>query len=93
MRGTGQSADPLHPVALNSGSRVPVQGDAGAAHMVAADPSAAADELATIAYMHPQLRATVASNPATPASVLEWLAALGDPAVHAAIASRVQAPA
>lgn len=48
------------------------------------DPS----ELADLAYSYPMLRAAIAGNPATPATVLDWLAESGDSAVMAAIAAR-----
>ncbi|MDN4480400.1 hypothetical protein [Demequina muriae] len=54
----------------------------------AANPSASPQELASIAYSHPEIRATIAGNPAAPANLLEWLAAVGDTAVHAAISAR-----
>jgi len=60
----------------------------GAEKALAADPSASAEELAEIAYAEPMLRPVVAANPATPASLLEWLSALGDPAVQRAIGAR-----
>ncbi|WP_061961400.1 hypothetical protein [Demequina flava] len=56
--------------------------------LVAADPAAAPSELARIAFACPHLRAAVAANPATPANLLEWLAAVGDEAVVASIARR-----
>lgn len=59
----------------------------------AASPHASAQELASIAYAHPEIRATIAGNPATSASLLEWLAAVGDTAVHAAISAREPAGA
>ncbi|MFW2512524.1 hypothetical protein ACNI3K_01965 [Demequina sp. SO4-13] len=58
----------------------------------AASPDASPQELASIAYSHPEIRATIAGNPATPASLLEWLASGGDTAVHAAISARESAP-
>ncbi|WP_084079376.1 hypothetical protein [Demequina sp. NBRC 110057] len=57
----------------------------------AADPTATPAELARIAYAHPDMRATIAANPASPASLLEWLASVGDPAVHSAISTRTRA--
>ncbi|WP_284327992.1 hypothetical protein [Demequina litorisediminis] len=59
--------------------------------MRAADPTASPQELARIAYAHPDMRATVAGNPSTPANLLEWLASVGDPAVHSAISTRTSA--
>ncbi len=55
---------------------------------VASDPRSSAEDLAEIAYAEPKLRPAVAANPATPASLLEWLSALGDPAVQRAISAR-----
>lgn len=54
------------------------------AHDPHADPSA----LARVAFAHPEARAVVAANPATPANLLEWLAAVGDPAVVDTISQR-----
>lgn len=54
----------------------------------AADPAASPTELADLAYAHPELRTVIASNPATPANVLGWLASSGDDAVADAIAGR-----
>ena len=56
----------------------------------AANPSASPQELASMAYLNPSLRATIAGNPAAPASLLEWLAGLGDSSVRAAINARGQ---
>lgn len=58
----------------------------------AADPSASSQELASIAYLNPSIRATVARNPATPACLLAWLASVGDASVHAAISARAMEP-
>ena len=58
----------------------------------AGNPEASPQELASIAYSHPEIRATVAGNPSTPANVLEWLAAVGDASVHAAISAREPSP-
>lgn len=65
------------------------EGGDGRVRALAADPEASPQELADIAFTKPQLRATVASNPATPSNVLEWLASQGDPVVHAAIKARM----
>ncbi len=54
----------------------------------AANPKASPQELASIAYMNPSIRATIAGNPAAPASLLEWLASVGDSSVQAAISAR-----
>lgn len=54
----------------------------------AADPGTSASALYAIATTIPQLRATVAANPATYPDLVEWLGALGDPEIDAAIASR-----
>ena len=54
----------------------------------AANPAASPQELASMAYLNPSLRATIAGNPAAPASLLEWLANLGDSSVRAAINAR-----
>lgn len=54
----------------------------------ASDPRTPGAELADLAYTHPDLRVSIASNPSTPSSVLGWLAASGDDAVVDAIAAR-----
>ncbi|WNM24673.1 hypothetical protein RN607_00845 [Demequina capsici] len=60
----------------------------GTGEVLASDPEASPEQLAEIAYAQPTLRPVVAANPSTPASLLEWLAALGDPAVQRAIGAR-----
>lgn len=54
----------------------------------ATDPSTPGPELADLAYTEPDLRVSIAANPATPSSVLGWLASSGDDAVLDAIAGR-----
>jgi len=54
----------------------------------AADPDSSAEHLADLAYGHPELHELLALNPGTPASVLEWMASLGDPVVTGAIGER-----
>lgn len=54
----------------------------------ASDPTTSLELLAELAYQHPDLRAVVASNPATYPGLLEWLAQIGDPEIDAAIARR-----
>ena len=88
-------AEDLAPVlAVNRSSVIPVSASTPGSpsdrmlRMRAADPTASPQELARIAYAHADMRATVAGNPATPANLLEWLASVGDPAVHAAISTR-----
>uniref|UniRef100_UPI0035C9B475 variant leucine-rich repeat-containing protein n=1 Tax=Actinotalea sp. JY-7885 TaxID=2758576 RepID=UPI0035C9B475 len=54
----------------------------------AADPTTPGQTLADIAAQRPDLRPAVAANPATYPGLLEWLSALGDPAVDAALAAR-----
>lgn len=58
----------------------------------AANPTASPQELASMAYLNPSLRATIAGNPAAPASLLEWLASVGDSSVRAAINARGPLP-
>lgn len=58
----------------------------------AANPASSPQELASMAYLNPSLRATIAGNPAAPASLLEWLASLGDSSVRAAISAREPLP-
>ncbi|RHA43741.1 variant leucine-rich repeat-containing protein [Cellulomonas rhizosphaerae] len=55
---------------------------------IAAHPQAPAAALARIVSQRPDLRPVVAANPAAQPALLEWLAALRDPAVDAALASR-----
>lgn len=57
----------------------------------AADPRTPGETLARIAYERPELRATIAANPAAYPELLTWLAAFGDPQVNAAIAARTPA--
>lgn len=59
----------------------------------AADPGADPETLRQIAFHYPELRPVVAANPAAYQGLLDWLAALGDPKVNAALASRVLDPA
>ncbi len=54
----------------------------------AADPHTSGSELADLAYGHPDVRLIVASNPATPANVLGWLATSGGEGIAEAIATR-----
>ena len=55
---------------------------------LAADPQTPAQQLAVIAYAHPEARPLIAGNPATYDGLLEWLRALGDPDVDMALAAR-----
>lgn len=54
----------------------------------AKDPATSSAELEELAYTLPEARSAVAAHPATPASVLSWLATHGDEAVIDAIALR-----
>ncbi|MGO3795939.1 MAG: hypothetical protein ACTJGR_02320 [Pauljensenia sp.] len=54
----------------------------------AADPGADPETLRQIAFHYPDLRPVVAANPAAYQGLLDWLAALGDPRVDAALAAR-----
>ena len=54
----------------------------------AADPSTPLEVLAQIAEHAPALRPYVAANPSTYTALLDWLGALGDPAVDAALQAR-----
>ncbi|MCA5894891.1 hypothetical protein LEP48_16260 [Isoptericola sp. NEAU-Y5] len=54
----------------------------------AMDPGTSLADLARIVQEAPHLRAYVASNPSTYPALLDWLGALGDPAVDAALRSR-----
>lgn len=71
----------------------PVQGGADAAGpgwtaAHALDPGTPLADLARIVQEAPHLRPHVASNPSTYPALLDWLGALGDPAVDAALRSR-----
>jgi hypothetical protein len=59
----------------------------------ASDPAALGTELADLAYAHPELRLAIATNPATPANVLGWLASSGGDGITDAIARRSSADA
>lgn len=61
-------------------------------HAAAANPRTDLTELARLAHEHPDLRPVVASNPSAYEGLLEWLGAIGDPAVNAALAARSAAP-
>ncbi len=65
----------------------------GGARLLAASPYATPGELTELAYARPDLRAAIASNPAAPSSLLQWLVDQGEPAVLAAIAARRSATA
>ncbi|MDO5672903.1 MAG: hypothetical protein Q4G30_08655 [Actinomycetaceae bacterium] len=54
----------------------------------AADPSTSGAELQQLAGYHPELRPAIALNPAAYPDLLNWLGALGDADVDAALASR-----
>ncbi|MCK9793187.1 hypothetical protein M1843_05435 [Isoptericola sp. 4D.3] len=54
----------------------------------AMDPGTPLADLARIAAEAPHLRSYVAANPSTYPALLDWLGALGDPAVDAALRSR-----
>lgn len=58
----------------------------------AADPSTPGAVLQQIAADHPDLRVVIAANPSTYPALLEWLGALGDPAVDEVLQSRVSTP-
>jgi hypothetical protein len=64
------------------------RGGEGSARDVAASHTARPNELARIAIDHPELRATIARNPLTPQSVLDWLSQQDDPAVAEALRER-----
>lgn len=54
----------------------------------AADPGTTAARLAEIAYLHPGTRTSVAMNANAYPGLIEWLRALNDPNINAAIDSR-----
>ncbi|MDR0285639.1 MAG: hypothetical protein LBI33_12260 [Propionibacteriaceae bacterium] len=57
------------------------------------EPATPAAVIADIATQYPGLRAAVAAHPAAYPGLLEWLDAVGDPAVKAAVAARRGGPA
>ncbi|MDY3677752.1 MAG: hypothetical protein SO046_00815 [Actinomyces urogenitalis] len=57
------------------------------AHL-AADRAASAEQLRELAMVRPELRPTIALNPAAYPELLTWLGQLGDPAVDAALQAR-----
>ena len=59
----------------------------------AGDPATPAQELADLAAAHPELRASIALNPATYAGLLDWLRQYGDAGVIAALEERERAAA
>ena len=87
----------LVPQRAASDSAVDAQEEAEAAASsrlrTASDPAAPGAELADLAYSHPELRLAIATNPATPANVLGWLASSGGDGVTDAIARRSSADA
>ena len=60
----------------------------GSLERLASNPATPVTTLADLAYGEPCVRTLVATNPSTPANVLEWLAGLGEPAITAALGSR-----
>jgi hypothetical protein len=54
----------------------------------AGDPATPLEELATLAFEHPETRAAIAGNPSTYEDLLAWLSDLDDPAVNQALAAR-----
>lgn len=56
----------------------------------ASNPGTPQATLADLAYDHPELRADIALNPSTYDGLIEWLAALDDPAVNAALDIRTR---
>lgn len=59
----------------------------------ASDPATPLEQLADLAHRHPDLRPLIVANPSTYPDLLNWLGALGDPAVAAAFAERTAARA
>lgn len=55
---------------------------------LAADPGTDPTQLQKLATDYPQLRATIARNPAAYPALLDWLASFGDPLIDQALASR-----
>ncbi|MDI9914319.1 hypothetical protein [Rhodococcus sp. IEGM 1379] len=58
--------------------------------VAASDPRTDQTALMQLAWAHPHLRPLVARNPAAYPALLDWLAALGDPAVNEALRQRPQ---
>lgn len=89
--------DDSHPLATgvfvpSAAPSTPGEGAAGlpdvADAALASNPWAGGEELARLAVNRPDLRATIAANPATPAAVVAWLATSSDPAIAQAIGNR-----
>lgn len=57
-------------------------------HGAAADPTATPEVLRHLAATRPDLRAIIASNPATDAALLAWLSSLNDPTIQSALNGR-----
>lgn len=60
----------------------------GSLERLASNPATPVTTLADLAYGEPCVRTLVATNPSTPANVLEWLAGLDEPAITTALGSR-----
>ncbi|MEO8527752.1 MAG: hypothetical protein ABI435_01605 [Pseudolysinimonas sp.] len=72
---------------------IPIHADAAApptvyTAAVASDPATSAAVLFQIAQAQPELRKDIAANPSTYQGLLDWLGALGDPEVDAALKAR-----
>ncbi|GAB3101484.1 hypothetical protein [Isoptericola nanjingensis] len=81
------STQVLPPVQAAPARTAPVQAP-GWSVAQAMDPSTPLADLARISAEAPHLRSYVAANPSTYPALLDWLGALGDPAVDAALRSR-----
>ncbi|MEU2199031.1 hypothetical protein [Isoptericola sp. NPDC019482] len=81
------STQVLPPVQAAPAQTAPVQAP-GWSVAQAMDPSTPLADLARISAEAPHLRSYVAANPSTYPALLDWLGALGDPAVDAALRSR-----
>ena len=81
------STQVLPPVQAAPAQTAPVQAPGWTAAQ-AMDPSTPLADLARISAEAPHLRSYVAANPSTYPALLDWLGALGDPAVDAALRSR-----
>lgn len=87
---TGHHADvPLSPVDESRGAWV-AEDPTDPAAAAAADPATTAQHLMAIAGSRPDLRPLVAAHPSAYPALLEWLGALGDPAVDSALANRIR---
>ena len=84
---TSAAGQVLPPTGAMNTAGLPLHGPQWTPHM-ALDPNTPLTTLAQIASQAPHLRPQVAANPAAYPALLQWLAALGDPDVDAALRQR-----